>query len=120
MTAKCGNGAGRTDVHDAGGQGRKRVDQAIRENRRFTISVLSDSFPDISRSALYTIVSERHHYRKLCARWVPKMLSDHHKTQRMGAALTLSPAAAFYDKGIGKLVPRYDKCLSRSGDYVEK
>ena len=39
---------GRTDVNDAGGQGRKRestydlvqkVDQAIRENRQFTISV---------------------------------------------------------------------------------
>lgn len=69
--------AGRTDVHDAGGQGRKRVstddlvervDEAIRENRRFTISVLSDSFPEISRSALYTIVSERLQYLKLCAR----------------------------------------------------
>lgn len=29
-------------------------------------------------------------------------------------------AAPFYDEGIGKLVPRYDKCLNRSGDYVEK
>ena len=56
--------AGRTDVHDAGGQKRKRVstddlvqgvDQAIRENRRFTVSVLCDSFPEISRSALCTI-----------------------------------------------------------------
>lgn len=28
--------------------------------------------------------------------------------------------AAFYDKGIGKLAPRYDKYLSRRGDYVEK
>ncbi|GBM05101.1 hypothetical protein AVEN_210809-1 [Araneus ventricosus] len=89
--------AGCTDVHDAGGQGRKpvstddliqHVDQAIRRNRRFTISRLSDLFPEISWSALYTIVSERLKYRKLCARWALKMLSDHHKTQRMGAALT--------------------------------
>ncbi|GBL87308.1 Histone-lysine N-methyltransferase SETMAR [Araneus ventricosus] len=29
-------------------------------------------------------------------------------------------AAAFYDEGIGKLVPRYDKCMNRNGDYVEK
>lgn len=88
--------AGRTDVHDAGGQGRKsastndliqRVDEAIRENRRFTISELSDSFTEISRSALYTIVSEKLQYHKVCARWVPKMLSDHHKTQRMEASL---------------------------------
>ncbi|GBO38699.1 Histone-lysine N-methyltransferase SETMAR [Araneus ventricosus] len=29
-------------------------------------------------------------------------------------------AAAFYDEGIGKLVPRYDKCMNRNCDYVEK
>ena len=27
-------------------------------------------------------------YRKICARWVPKMLTDDHKTQRMASALT--------------------------------
>ena len=27
---------------------------------------------------------------------------------------------AIYDEGIGKLVPSYEKCLLRSGDYVEK
>ncbi|XP_035219948.1 uncharacterized protein LOC118193022 [Stegodyphus dumicola] len=88
--------AGCTNVHDAGGQGRKpvsmydlvqRVDQAIRGNRWCTIFGLSDLFLEISRSALYIIVSERLEYRKLCARWAPKMLSVHHKTQKMGAAL---------------------------------
>ncbi|GBM92555.1 Histone-lysine N-methyltransferase SETMAR [Araneus ventricosus] len=29
-------------------------------------------------------------------------------------------AAAFYDEGIGKLVPSYDKCMNRNGDYVKK
>ncbi|GBO28385.1 Histone-lysine N-methyltransferase SETMAR [Araneus ventricosus] len=29
-------------------------------------------------------------------------------------------AAASYDEGIGKLVPRSDKCMNRNGDYVEK
>ena len=29
-------------------------------------------------------------------------------------------AAAFYDAGIGKLILRYEKCLRRSDDYVEK
>ena len=29
-------------------------------------------------------------------------------------------AAGFYDKGIGKLVPRYEKCLLRSVGYAEK
>jgi hypothetical protein len=30
-----------------------------------------------------------------------------------------SQAAAFYDAGIQKLVPRYDKCLNNGGNYVE-
>jgi len=47
----------RTDVHDEGGQGSKsvatedlvqRVDEVIRDNRKFTISVLSMKFPEVS------------------------------------------------------------------------
>jgi hypothetical protein len=33
-------------------------------------------------------VSDRLNYRKLCSRWVPKMLSEEHKTKRAGSALT--------------------------------
>jgi len=33
--------------------------------------------------------------------------------------LTLQ-AAAFYEEGIQKLVPRYNKCLNNGGEYVEK
>jgi len=31
-----------------------------------------------------------------------------------------SQAAAFYEEGIQKLVPRCDKCLNNGGEYVEK
>ena len=31
-----------------------------------------------------------------------------------------SQAAAFLEKGMQKLVPRYDKCLNNGGEYVEK
>jgi hypothetical protein len=31
-----------------------------------------------------------------------------------------SQAASFYDAGIQKLGPRYDKCLNNGGNYVEK
>jgi len=31
-----------------------------------------------------------------------------------------SQVAAFYEEGIQKLVPRYDKCLNDGGKYVEK
>jgi hypothetical protein len=29
-------------------------------------------------------------------------------------------AAEFFDRGIQKLIPRYNKCLNSGGDYVEK
>jgi len=31
-----------------------------------------------------------------------------------------SQAAVFYEEGIQKLLPRYDKCLNNGGEYVEK
>lgn len=88
---------GRTNVHDEERSGRpsvinedfvQKVDAKVRENRRFTISSLSDCFPQYSRSVLYHIVTENLNYRKLCSRWVPKMLTHLHKTQRLGSALT--------------------------------
>lgn len=87
---------GRSNVHDEERSGRPslitdeligKVDEKIQENRRFTISSLSEQFPQVSRSVIYDIVTERLHYRKLCSRWVPKMLTEVHKTKRLGSAL---------------------------------
>ncbi|XP_071041845.1 protein GVQW3-like [Parasteatoda tepidariorum] len=59
--------AGRTDVHDAGGHGRKSVstddlvqsvDQAIRGNRQFTISELSELIPKLSSPVLLQFRNE--------------------------------------------------------------
>ena len=64
---------GLTDVHNEGGHERKsdatvglveRVDQMVRGKRMFTISEVSEEFPEISRSALYTIVGKDLGYRK--------------------------------------------------------
>lgn len=88
---------GRTNVHDESRSGRpsvvnddlvRKVDEKIKENRRFTITMLSDEFPQISRTVLYQIVVDHLGYHKLCSRWVPKMLTDVHKTKRLGSALT--------------------------------
>ncbi|KFM72676.1 Histone-lysine N-methyltransferase SETMAR, partial [Stegodyphus mimosarum] len=87
--------ASRTNVHAEARSGRPSVvtddlvrDEAIHENRRFTIKTLSEAFPPISRTVLFEIVSDRLNYRKLCSRLVPKMLTDVHKTKRLGSALT--------------------------------
>lgn len=88
--------SGRTNIHDEERSGRpsvvsndlvKKVDEKVRENRRFTISELSEQFPQISRTVLYEVVTDKLGYRKFCARWVPKLLTEVHKTKRMGSAL---------------------------------
>jgi len=43
--------------------------------------------PEVSRALVYQIVTKYLQYRKICARWVPRMLTDAHKAVRMGAAL---------------------------------
>ncbi|GBN93450.1 hypothetical protein AVEN_182407-1 [Araneus ventricosus] len=81
---------GRTNVHDEARSGRPsvindglvaKVDEKIRENRRFTIRTLFDEFPQISKAVLHKIVTNYLNYRKLCPRWVPKMLTGANKTK---------------------------------------
>jgi len=88
---------GRTDLHDEGGQGRpslvtddlvQHVDKVVRERCQFTISELSLEFPQVCQTVLYEIVTKKLGYHKFYARWVPKMLTDVYKTQRMASALT--------------------------------
>jgi len=75
----------------------RAVEEKIRENRRFTITLLFLYFPQISRSLLHKIVSEVKEAVTTCF---------------------ASQAASFYDEGIQKLVQRYDKCLNNGGNYV--
>jgi len=82
----------------------RQIEVKICENRRFTITDLAEFFPNVSRKTVHRIVTESLHFRKICARWIPK------KQQ----------AVNFFDTGIQKLVTRYNKCLDSAGDYVEK
>jgi hypothetical protein len=75
----------------------QHVDEVVRERRRFTISELSLEFVQVCRTVLYEIVTKKLGYQKFCARWVPKMLTDFHKTQRMASALRLLQRC--YDEG---------------------
>jgi hypothetical protein len=62
------------------------VDQKICERRHFTISELSCVFPQISSILLYEIITVRLGYHQFCARWVLKIFTGVHKTQRMASA----------------------------------
>ncbi|GBO30754.1 hypothetical protein AVEN_165057-1 [Araneus ventricosus] len=74
---------GRTNGHDEARSGRpsvandglvSKVNEKIRENSRFAIRMLCDEFPQISKTVLHEIVTNRLNYRKLCSRWFPKCL----------------------------------------------
>jgi hypothetical protein len=88
---------GRENVHDDPLRGRPSVvnknlvhavEWNIQENRRFTISSLSLHFPRISRSLLREILTDKLCFRKLCSRWVPKVLTYEHKMKGQTSALT--------------------------------
>ena len=88
---------GRENVHDEARSGRpslvsddlvRKVNERVRDDRHFTISDLSLHFPQISRTLLYDNVSSHLGYRKVCAQWVPKMLTGKHKKQFVACALT--------------------------------
>jgi len=88
---------GRENVHDEARSGRpslvnddldRKVNERVRDDSRFTISDLSLHFPQISRTLLYDTVSSRLGFRKVCARWVTKTLTEQHKKQSVLCALT--------------------------------
>jgi hypothetical protein len=68
----------------------RAMEEKIQENRRFTISSVSPHFPQISPSLLDEIVSEKLRFRKLCSRWVPKVLTDEHKLNKRRSMLSRS------------------------------
>jgi hypothetical protein len=79
----------------------RKVNEGVRDETRFTISDLSLHFPQMSRTLIYDIVSSNLGYRKVCAQWVPKMLKEKHKKQRVACALTF--LMRYHKEGNGML-----------------
>jgi len=101
---------GQENVHDEAQSGRPslvnddlvhKANKRVRDDRHFTISDLSLQFPHIPRTLLYDIASSHLGYRKVCARWVPKMLTEEHKKQHVACALTF--VMRFHKEGDGML-----------------
>lgn len=86
--------AGRTDTHDEQRSGRPsisddvvvKIERVLREDRRITLADLVLRVPEVSEASVERIVTEKLGYRKLCARWVPHMLTEDHKRQRVECA----------------------------------
>jgi len=56
------------------------VEGEIRANRSVTTRELHHIILEMSKTTIHETVTEKLGYRKLCARWMPKMLRDHVKT----------------------------------------
>ncbi|GFO15634.1 histone-lysine N-methyltransferase SETMAR [Plakobranchus ocellatus] len=59
-----------------------RVDELIRCDRRMKIREIALKL-EIPKSTVHEIVHDTWGYRKVSARWVPKMLTEDHKLQRV-------------------------------------
>jgi len=92
----CEFSEGRTDVHDEQRSGKpslisydflQETEGEICSNQCVMIRELHHIIPEVSKTTIHEPVPEELGYRKLCACWVPKMLTDDHKTKRMGSTL---------------------------------
>ncbi|GFX70210.1 histone-lysine N-methyltransferase SETMAR [Trichonephila clavipes] len=63
-----------------------KVDDIVKSDRRVTLRMLALKV-DVSYGTMWTIVHDRVRFRKVCAAWVPKQLTDQQKELRMGLAL---------------------------------
>lgn len=68
-------------------QNLEKVDQLIQSNRRITINEISDMV-GVSRGSVGTMINELG-YSKVCAKWVPRQLTDDMKRQRVEASTEL-------------------------------
>jgi hypothetical protein len=87
---------GRNDVHNEQRSSRpslisndllQKTEGEIRANQRRMIRELHHIIPEVSNTTINEAVTEKLGSRKLCTRWVPKMLTDYHKTKWIGSVL---------------------------------
>lgn len=98
--------AGRLNVHDEERSGRpshtdetvRKVEELLLEDRRVTLDELAEKLQGVcSRDSIHSILINNLQYRKVSARWVPKMLTEEHKRKRIECAQQF--VASFEDKG---------------------
>lgn len=86
---------GRNDITDKDRAGRPvevsttqmvaKVENMVLQDRRVTIDEIAAAL-DLSHGTVHSIVHEKLAFSKVSCRWVPKMLTDEHKAQRILAA----------------------------------
>ncbi|GBN66300.1 hypothetical protein AVEN_169592-1 [Araneus ventricosus] len=93
---------GRTDVHEKHSTGRpsvisdallRKTEEVIQANRRLTLRELHKIIPEVPMTTLHERVTVTLGYHKLCARWVPRMLTEEHKRKGWASHSTSSHAS---------------------------
>ena len=118
----------------------EKIEIMLRDNRRLIVDELSAMFPQISRSLLHETITETFGYRKLSARWVPKLHGDEFLRsmvtgddpwrymvgRRLSTEVkgemekwTKGLRANYFEEGIKKLIPLFTTCIERNGNYAE-
>ena len=84
---------GYTQIHDDKPSGRSstcnetvKVEETMRKDERVSLDDLCVSNPEVSRTTIYRIFKDKLQYREVCATWVPRMLTEDHKRQRVDSA----------------------------------
>lgn len=65
-----------------------RVNALIQNDRRITVRDIASTL-NISVGGVDCIIIDQLQYRKVCARWIPRMLTDQHKQTRLQVAHSL-------------------------------
>jgi hypothetical protein len=74
-----------------------RIEGLIQESRRIRLRDIADEL-NISIGTVHNIAHEQLGYRKVCSRWVPKQLTEVHKSTRMG--LSLVQLTRYHEEGV--------------------
>jgi len=74
----------------------QRVEDIIRAERRITVDAVATAI-GCSRCQIYNMMREGLGFFKVCSRWMPRQLTQQHKSQRMG--LSLQHLQRYQDEG---------------------
>ena len=83
VKSRCGKGprAKRTRTKDAVAQVRQLLD----DDRRYTVRQIAETL-DLNYMTVHRIISKDLQMKKICARWVPRLLTPEHKARRVECA----------------------------------
>jgi len=110
--------SGRTKISDEQRSGRpvevwtssleSRIDALIRDNRRITVEMISEKV-SASVGTVHNIIHNKLQYKKTCARWVPRQLTDAHKETRLQISQQLKIRYSTEGEGFFKRIVTCDE-----------